>query len=101
MVKADVAEEIARVTEVSKKEAKVILEAILDAMVKALWAGERVELRGFGTFSTRARGPRQGRNPRTGAKVDVPARRIPRFRSSRELIALLNGLNGGEPRRQR
>jgi integration host factor subunit beta len=53
--------------------------------VSALHRGEKVELRGFGSFRTRERGPRRGRNPKTGAPVDVPAKRVPYFKPGKEL----------------
>lgn len=96
LTKADLKLEIARAVAVSHKEAKDLLEIILDSMVRALRKGERVEIRRFGTFSTHARAPRGGRNPLTGAQVDVPAKRVPNFRPSRELRALVNGTGDGE-----
>lgn len=97
MTKADLTEEIARVVEVPKAEAKRVIEAILDGMVRALRKGERVEVRGFGSFSTHVRAPRKGHNPSTGASIDVPAKRVPSFRPSRELRVLVNGSAVGEP----
>ena len=91
MTKADFTEEIARVLEIPLKEAKTIVEVILDSMVRALRKGERVELRGFGSFSTHVRAARRGRNPLTGAQVDVPAKRVPGFKPSGELKDLVNG----------
>lgn len=89
MTKAGFTREIARVLEISQKEAQLVLEAILDSIIRALRSGDRVELRGFGTFETHTRASRVGRIPRTQAKVDVPARRVPTFRPSKELKALL------------
>jgi integration host factor subunit beta len=91
MTKAGLIDEIARVAGTTLREAKLILETILDSMVKALSKGEEIEIRRFGSFSTRRRAPRTGRNPSTGKRVDVPARRVPRFRPSRELLGLVNG----------
>lgn len=90
MTKADIVKEIARVTEIPQKEAKIVLEIVLDGMVHALSNGERIELRGFGSFSTHVRARRKARNPRTGGRVYVPARRVPSFRPSVELKALVN-----------
>jgi len=91
MTKARLIEDIACVTGMTLHEAKLILETILDSMVKALSKGEEIEIRRFGSFSTHRRAPRTGRNPKTGKRVDVPARRVPRFRPSRELLGLVNG----------
>jgi integration host factor subunit beta len=90
MKKADLTEEISRMLEIPRKEAKILLEIILDRMVLALRKGERVELRGFGTFTTHLRAGWKTRNPRTGAQVDVLARRVPQFKPSKELRALVN-----------
>jgi integration host factor subunit beta len=71
--------------ELPRKEAAIIIEHILASMVKAIERGDRVEIRGFGSFHTRPRGARVGRNPKTGARVEVPAKRIPFFKPSKEL----------------
>jgi len=59
--------------------------------VRALRTGEKIEIRGFGSFRTRQRQPRIGRNPKTGTRVEVPAKRIPFFKPSKELKDLVNG----------
>jgi len=91
MTKAELIEEVSRFTETSRKDSEVIVETIFDSVVRALRAGEKVEIRGFGSFRTRQRQPRVGRNPKTGARVDVPAKRIPFFKPSKELKDLVNG----------
>jgi integration host factor subunit beta len=91
LTKAELVLEIARAATISLKDAKGLLEIILDTMVRALRKGERIEVRGFGSFGTHVRAPRGGRNPKTGAQVDVPAKRVPNFRPSRELRSLVNG----------
>jgi len=73
-----------------RAEAETIVSTILDAIVGALAAGRRVELRGFGAFTTRARRSRTGRNPRTGDPVEVPPKRVPFFRAGKEMRARLN-----------
>ncbi len=93
MKKANLRDEIARVAEISKRDARIILDVILDSMVKALQRGDRIELRRFGSFRTYTRPRRTTRNPQTGLQMEVPERRVPVFRSSRELIALVNELN--------
>ena len=68
-----------------------MLEPILSAIAHAISKGERVEIRGFGSFAPRVRKTRTGRNPKTGALVEVPAKRVPYFRPSKELrVFLLN-----------
>jgi len=90
MTKADLIEEISRVCEFTRKESEVIVEAIFDSVVRALREGDKIEIRGFGSFRTRQRKARIGRNPKTGARVDVPAKRIPYFKPSKELKDLVN-----------
>jgi integration host factor subunit beta len=85
LTKAELIGEVARVAELPQKEAAVIVECVLDSMVKAIERGDKVEIRGFGTFRTRQRQGRIGRNPKTGARVQVPAKRIPFFKPSKEL----------------
>lgn len=90
MTKADLIEEVSRVVEFTRKESEVIVEAIFDSVVKSLREGDKIEIRGFGSFRTRQRMSRIGRNPKTGARVDVPAKRIPYFKPSKELKDLVN-----------
>ena len=89
LLNADLIEEVSRVLEVPAKEAAIIVELIFDKMVRALRSGEKVELRGFGVFNTRDRRARTRRNPKTGAAVKVPAKKIAFFRPSRELKKLI------------
>ena len=90
MTRADLIEEISRVIEISRKDSEVILEAILDGIARSLVAGDKVEIRGFGSFRIRERQGRIGRNPLTGVRVDVPAKRVPYFKPSKDLKALVN-----------
>ncbi|MBI2370364.1 MAG: integration host factor subunit beta [Deltaproteobacteria bacterium] len=93
MTKSQLMERICeRFPSLSKKDARVIINAIFDTMVEALRAGDRIELRGFGSFRTKARGGRQGRNPRTGAEVMIPGKRVPAFKVGKELREKLNVL---------
>jgi integration host factor subunit beta len=68
---------------------------VLDEIAKALAAGDRVELRGFGAFSVKVRPARVGRNPRTGEAVEVDEKRVPFFRTGKELRERLNGESDG------
>jgi integration host factor subunit beta len=90
MTKADLIEEVSRVVEMTRKESEVIVEAIFDSIVRSLRSGDKIEIRGFGSFRTRQRQPRIGRNPKTGARVEVPAKKIPYFKPSKELKDVVN-----------
>ena len=72
------------------RDIEKVVSAILDEMVEALRRGDRVELRGFGVFSAKLRGARQGRNPRTGAAVSVAKKAIPYFKRGKKMHARLN-----------
>ena len=73
-----------------KRDAEKIVELIFDEITYALSQGERVELRGFGTFITKKRDARQGRNPRTGNKVSVTEKHVPFFKAGKEVRERLN-----------
>jgi len=73
-----------------ERDIEKVVNAILDEMVEALRRGDRVELRGFGAFSAKLRGARQGRNPRTGAIVTVGKKAVPFFKTGKEMRARLN-----------
>src|ERR1700760_46041 len=90
MTKAELIEEVSRVVEMTRKDSEVIVEAILDSVIRSLRTGDKIEIRGFGSFRTRNRQSRIGRNPKTGARVDVPAKRIPYFKPSKELKDVVN-----------
>ena len=91
MTKADLIEEVSKVVDMTRKDSEVIVEAIFDSVVRSLRQGDKIEIRGFGSFRTRQRQPRVGRTPKTGARVDVPAKRIPFFKPSKELKDIVNG----------
>ena len=76
--------------DLSPREIEKIVSALFGAITQRLAEGGRVELRGFGTFSTRARTARVGRNPRTGESVEVDAKRVPYFKPGKEMRARLN-----------
>jgi len=90
MTKADLIEEVSRLAEVTRKDSEVIVETIFDSIVRSLRVGDKIEIRGFGSFRTRQRKPRVGRNPKTGDRVEVPAKKIPFFKPSKELKDLVN-----------
>lgn len=91
MTKADLIEEVSRVVEVTRKESEVIVETIFDSVVGALKVNDKVEIRGFGSFRTRERQGRIGRNPKSGETVEVPPKTIPFFKPSKELRDIVNG----------
>lgn len=90
MTKADLIEEVSRVVEMTRKDSEVIVDTIFESIVRSLRDGDKIEIRGFGSFRTRERRPRIGRNPKTGARVEVPAKRVPYFKPSKELKDLVN-----------
>src|SRR5437762_6799197 len=93
MTKAELIEEVSRAVEMTRKDSEQIVDTIFDSIVHALRTGDKIEIRGFGSFRTRKRQPRIGRNPKTGAKVDVPAKKIPFFKPSKELKDLINAIH--------
>ena len=88
--KAALVEEVADVAGLTKTRADIIVDTVFGNIAAALQHGEKVELRGFGSFRLRRREPRKGRNPRTGDPVDVPSRRVPYFKPGKELKELIN-----------
>lgn len=90
MIKAELVEEVAKEAELTKKDAEVIVQTVLDSITESLQRGEKVELRGFGSFRIRHRASRQGRNPKTGSSVIVPAKKVPYFKPGKEIKDLVN-----------
>ncbi len=91
VTKADLVDLVAGRADISRKEADEAVRVILEGVIGALRRGEKVELRGFGSFRIRQRGPRIGRNPKTGDQVDVPAKKIPYFKPGKDLREQLLG----------
>ena len=90
MTKAELIEEVSKVVEMTRKDSEIIVETIFESIVNSLHKGDKIEIRGFGSFRTRQRQPRVGRNPKTGSRVEVPSKRIPYFKPSKELRDLVN-----------
>jgi integration host factor subunit beta len=75
---------------ISQKDMSLIVDTVFDSMIKALGDGDRIELRGFGTFEVRVREPRTGRNPKSGSKVSLGIRKVPFFKAGKELKEMIN-----------
>ena len=86
MTKSGLIEDVARRTpHISKRDTEVVVNTIFDAMVAALTRGDRIEIRGFGSFQVKIREARDGRNPKTGEPVHISAKRTPFFKVGKEL----------------
>jgi integration host factor subunit beta len=90
MTKAELVEDVARAAELTKKDAERLVEIVFESIIETLNQGEKIELRGFGSFRVRERGARRGRNPKTGDPVNIPAKRVPYFKPGKELKELIN-----------
>jgi integration host factor subunit beta len=90
MTKAELIEEVAQLASLTKKETELIVDTVFDNIADALTEGDKVELRGFGSFRIRHRNSRKGRNPKTGSPVSVPEKRVPFFKVGKRLRELVN-----------
>jgi integration host factor subunit beta len=90
MTKAELVTQVALKTELTKQQTAEVVDLLLECIIKALQAGDKVELRGFGSFRRRDRRPRLGRNPKTGEVVAVSAQTVPFFKTGKMLQARLN-----------
>ena len=98
MTKSQLIERIAqRAPHAPRRDIEAIVNAVFETMIKALKREQRIEIRGFGSFAVKVRGPREGRNPKTGQKVAVPRRRTPFFTVGKELRDRLNPLVDASP----
>lgn len=94
MNKSDLVQKVAgQLPNLAFKDVEVIVNTIFDSMGKTLSKGDRIEIRGFGSFEVRVRHPRIGRNPKTGKSVEVGSRKVPFFKVGKELKEKVN--NGG------
>ena len=91
MTKSELIETVAGKLKLPKGKAELIVNCIFDSMEDALKKGERIEIRGFGSFTLHSRPARIGRNPKTGGAVSVPARHVPHFKPGKELRDRVNG----------
>jgi integration host factor subunit beta len=85
MTKAELVEKVAEKIQLTKKQTETVVNMLLNSITEALSEGDKVELRGFGSFRLRNRNPREGRNPKTGDTVQIPAKRVPFFKAGKEL----------------
>jgi integration host factor subunit beta len=90
MTKAELVTQVALKTELTKQQTAEVVDLLFECIIKALQAGDKVELRGFGSFRRRDRRPRLGRNPKTGEVVAVSAQTVPFFKTGKMLQARLN-----------
>ncbi len=90
MNKGQLIEKLAEKTKLTKSQSEVFLDATLEIIQKVVSRGDEVKLVGFGTFSRLARKSRAGRNPKTGAPVQIPGTKVPRFRPGKEFKSMLN-----------
>jgi len=90
MTKADLIEEVSYAMSMPREDSEVIVEAIFERIVRSLSSGNKIEIRGFGSFGIRRHPPREIPNPKTGARVEVPSKQIPYFEPSKELKKIVN-----------
>ena len=90
MTKSDLIEELAAMSGLTKKESETVIETIFEQITQAFLKGDKVQLRGFGSFRVRQRNARRGRNPKTGTLVSIPRKRVPFFKVGRELRKRVN-----------
>ena len=96
MTKADLVERIAAKVDLSKKDSEHVVNMVFRCIIEALATGDKVELRGFGSFRTRERHSRIGRNPKTGEEIPISARRVVTFRPGQKLKARVEEYAGTE-----
>lgn len=90
MIKADLIDAIAAETKFSKKDTDLFIRAFIENVSKALEEGDNVQLMGFGTFEVGERAAREGRNPKTGETVKIPASKTPKFKAGKALKDRVN-----------
>jgi integration host factor subunit beta len=105
MTKTELVKKLAEDCELTLKDAETAVNTFFDCIIRALASGDKVELRGFGSFRTKKREARRGRNPKTGKAVRVPAKIVPFFKPGKEFRALVDEppkrIAGDRPRPRR
>ena len=90
MTKVDLIDRVSQAVGMTRIDSEIIVDKIFESIAKALQASEKIEIRGFGSFRTRQRQPRIGRNPKTGARVEVPAKTVAYFKPGIKLKEMIN-----------
>jgi integration host factor subunit beta len=90
VTKADLVDKVTALGDLTRRDSEIIVDLLFDSVISALKSGDKIEIRGFGSFRTRQRNARIGRNPKSGEKVEVPAKKVPFFKPSKELRDLIN-----------
>jgi integration host factor beta subunit len=99
MTKSGLIESVAEKTpHISKRDTEIVVNTIFESMAQALKVGDRIEIRGFGSFQVKIREAREGRNPKTGEPVHISAKRTPFFKVGKELKEMVDGAGNGAPR---
>ena len=93
MTKADIVEKASAAVDMSKRKGEIVVNTVLRCIIDALAQGDRVDLRGFGSFRVSSRNDRVGRNPRTGEIIEIPAKKVPLFRAGKEFRRRVNNNN--------
>lgn len=99
MTKADLVDKVTALGDLTRRDGEIIVDLLFDSVIGALKSGDKVEIRGFGSFRTRQRNARIGRNPKTGSRVDVPAKKVPFFKPSKDLRDLVNPKQAAHPKK--
>jgi integration host factor subunit beta len=91
MTKAQIIERVSeQITHLTRRQIEIVVNTIFNSIRDSLQKGDKTEIRGFGSFRLRSRRMKEGRNPKTGSTVNVPAKKVPFFKAGKELKALLN-----------
>lgn len=90
MTKSDLAEKLAERVDLNKQQAEEVINIFTNSIIEALARGEKVEIRGFGSFRVRYRAAKEGRNPKTGEKVQVPTKKVPFFKTGKEFREMVD-----------
>ena len=90
MTKADLVEEVTQLGDLTRRDGEMIVDTIFDSVIHALRTGDKIEIRGFGSFSLHFRPPRQGRNPKTGEAVALSGKYVPHFKPGKDLRERVN-----------
>lgn len=90
MTKSDLAEKLAERVDLNKQQAEEVINIFTNSIIEALARGEKVEIRGFGSFRVRHRAAKEGRNPKTGEKVQVPTKKVPFFKTGKEFREMVD-----------